>query len=606
MGVFNSNTKEWDETKKGLSGTFKTKSNIAIKYIQTTFKAKELDLIKPLRSVFKAKDLDNFDLLMQRDLDDNRIITDLIPYLQRTDKLSFFPPLLVVVLNVQIDSNRKTSQKKYPKLEENIITNPEDSSGTSKLKSQKYGNLFSVDTLFVNDKEEKWFTLFNFNRDTTLLAIDGQHRLVALQAITNKLTSTSDSEKFSNFLNDASSYDELEVPVTILYVPDMHEGAVDTEGEPLTNIFRQVFVDVNKFAKPVSKMRNILLDENDINAIFTRKICSEVLLNKHQITINEIEWNKEHKVDQLTEDLSITSIVFIKNFLDSWLGDYDSDGGNLKQNLNLSSLMTSLNEDDFFYENITNSRYSYQQKNIILTHFETKYLEGVINFIQSLPLFGERNQIIKNIKSELDRKIETGTDANAVTLSKYLFDGTENKTLITREVKPFLIQVLTELTKFEQENKYDLIKTQMFQLAYYELLLDLYAISSEDDFNSFCEKFKLIVQKAQFRTTWKEIFVDKYDVFKSGIGGIGKSKQTLVNSYLKLFINNNLNTFENEGLILTAFEIDISDIKKQFIYNKRKELDKLDLDDDEIFIETQLKKYEEDLAKIYIIENSVV
>lgn len=605
MSVFNSNTKEWDETKKGLVGTFKTKSEIAIKYIQTTFKAKELDLIKPLRSVFKAKDLDNFDLLMQRDLDDNRITTDLIPYLQRDDKLSFFPPLLVVVLNVQTDGNRKTSQKKYPKLIETIIANPEDSSGTSKLKSQKYGNLFSVDTLFVNEKEEKWFTLFNFNRDTTLLAIDGQHRLLALQAITNKLTSQSDIEKFSKFSTDASSYEELEIPVTILYVPDMHDGADEIEGEPLTNIFRQVFVDVNKYAKTVSKMRNILLDENDLNAIFTRKICSEVLLNKYPIIINEIEWNKEHKVDQLTEELSITSIVFIKNFLDSWLGDFDSDGSYLKQNLNLSSLMTSLNEEEFSYENITNSRYSYQQKNIILTHFENNYLKGIINFIQSLPLFRERNQIIKNIKSELDRKIETGNDANAVTLSKYLFDGTENKTLITREVKPFLTQALSELTKFEQENKYDLIKTQMFQLAYYELLLDLYAISSEDDFNSFCEKFSLIVQKPQFRTKWKEVFVDKYEVFKSGIGGFGKTKQTLVNSYLKLFINNNLNIFENEGLIITAFEIDISDIKKQFIYNKRKELDKLDLDDDETFIETQLKKYEEDLAKIYLIESSV-
>lgn len=602
MSVFNSNTKEWDETKKGLSGTFKTKSEIAIKYIQTTFKAKELDLIKPLRSVFKAKDLDNFDLLMQRDLDDNRITTDLIPYLQRDDKLSFFPPLLVVVLNVQTDGNRKTSQKKYPKLIETIIANREDSSGTSNLKSQKYGNLFSVDTLFVNTKEEKWFTLFNFNRDTTLLAIDGQHRLLALQAITNKLTSQSDIEKFSKFSTDASSYEELEVPVTILYVPDMHEGADEIEGEPLTNIFRQVFVDVNKYAKTVSKMRNILLDENDLNAIFTRKVCSEVLLNKHQIIINEIEWNKEHKVDQLTEDLSITSIVFIKNFLDSWLGDFDSDGSYLKQNLNLSSLIASLNEEEFSYENITNSRYSYQQKNIILTHFETNYLNGIINMIQSLPLFGKRNEIIKNIKSELDRKIETGTDANAVTLSKYLFDGTENKTLITREVKPFLIQSLSELTTFEEDNKYDLIKTQMFQLAYYKLLLDLYAISSEDNFNSFCEKFQSIVQKAQFRTKWKEVFVDKYEVFKSGIGGFGKNKQTLVNLYLKLFMNHNLDIFENEGLILTKFEINISDIKQQFIYNKNKELEKLDLDDDDkTFIETQLKKYEEDLAKIYII-----
>ena len=59
-----------------------------------------LDLLKPMREIVKdASKFSNLDSLLQRDLNDERIAHDLIPYLKGvTGRVGFFPPVLVVLM----------------------------------------------------------------------------------------------------------------------------------------------------------------------------------------------------------------------------------------------------------------------------------------------------------------------------------------------------------------------------------------------------------------------------------------------------------------------------------------------------------------------------
>lgn len=602
MSFFTAQEKEWDFNKKGHSGVFKTKNEISIEYIQTTFSLKEIDLIKPLRSIFKPDDIEDFDLLLQRDLDETRIKRELIPYLKRDNKLSFFPSLLVVVLNVDNDGSGATIKQKYPILEEEIKNNPEDSSGNSKVNSKKYGDLFSVEVLIdENEKKQRWFSIFNFNRDTKLLAIDGQHRLVALQAIAGKLTTERDEEKFLAYSDEKELFKDLEIPITILYVPDMHQGTDDSD-EPLTSIFRQVFVDVNKNAVTVSKMRNILLDENDFNSIFTRMICSEILKNNTlNISINEIEWNKEHKVDQLTEELSITSIVFIKNFLDDWLGDIDcQDKDKLKTNLNLNNIRTDLEETSLPYYEITNSQFTYNQKNIILEHFRSNFLEGMINLLCSVPLFNKRHEYVVAIKRELLNQIDNHDNEEATKAYKYLFGGQENKLLLDQELNIYIKNsIMNDLIQFEKENHYELIKTQMFQMAYYQIIIDTYGDQEDMSFNDFLIEYNRIVHDIEFINVWKDIFVTKFDILRAGIGNFSKSKQSLIYEYLKLFMNKNKSILNQGEMKFEEYDVNIRSIQTKFESNKIRELQNLDLDE-ELFAK-QIESYRNQLKEIHIV-----
>lgn len=606
MSLFGTKEKEWDISKKGHSGVFKTKNAISIEYIQTTFNIKELDLIKPLRSIFKPDDIEDFDLLLQRDLDETRIKRELIPYLKRDDKLSFFPPLLVVVLNIESDGNGATIKQQYPTLDEQIIDNPEDSSKEkSKVNSKKYGNLFSVEVLVdEHEKKQRWFSIFNFNRDTQLLAIDGQHRLVALQAITGKLTTERDKEKFMGYSDEKDLFKDLEIPVTILYVPDMHQGTNDSN-EPLTSIFRQVFVDVNKNAVTVSKMRNILLDENDFNSIFTRMICSEILKNTNlNISINEIEWNKEQKVDQLTEELAITSIVFIKNFLDSWLGEINNEKDDylIKNNLQLSKIKSDLDDETLSYDDMTNKKFTYNQKNKILEYFSDNYLNGLITLLCSLPLFHKRHEHIKAIKNELIKQRDQHENIDASNAYKYLFGGNENNVLLNKELNTYLKNtVLKDLVQFEKDTHYELIKTQMFQVMYFQIVIDIYGDQEEIDFNTFLLEYNKIINDIEFINAWKNIFVNKFGILKAGIGSFGKSKQSLIYEYLKLFMNKNKNILNNGGIKFQEYDVNIKSILTRFEANKLRELENLDLDE-ELFAE-QIEHYRNQLKEIYVEEN---
>jgi hypothetical protein len=65
----------------------------------------------------------------------------------------------------------------------------------------------------------------------------------------------------------------IELPVCIIFFPDLHDGAPDfkEKGIDLITVCREIFIVVNRQAKQVSKSRELLLDDEDFAALMMRR-----------------------------------------------------------------------------------------------------------------------------------------------------------------------------------------------------------------------------------------------------------------------------------------------------------------------------------------------
>lgn len=97
----------YKERTDGTWGTFRTPTG-TVAYLQTKARLgkKDIDnqsrltaLLCPVREVLPVSTM-NFNQLLQRDLDDHRVATELIPYLltQGPTGPAFFPPVMAVLL----------------------------------------------------------------------------------------------------------------------------------------------------------------------------------------------------------------------------------------------------------------------------------------------------------------------------------------------------------------------------------------------------------------------------------------------------------------------------------------------------------------------------
>ncbi|WP_338872099.1 DNA sulfur modification protein DndB [Spirosoma sp. SC4-14] len=98
----------------------------------------------------------------------------------------------------------------------------------------------------------------------TLFVLDGQHRLKGLRAA---------------YEEDSSIGEEI-ISVTLIVHEDSSEGRERT---------RRLFSTVNRHAKPVSLGENILLDEDDVSAIITRKLIEDypLLRDREAVALNK-------------------------------------------------------------------------------------------------------------------------------------------------------------------------------------------------------------------------------------------------------------------------------------------------------------------------------
>lgn len=228
----------------------------------------------PWREVFKVEEL-SFDELLQRDLDDSRVAHDLIPYLLGTEgeDAKFFPPILAVI------APRKDGQTgikpAYPKFHE---------SGVYKEKMH-FGNLFDFEQMYWPGVDGGQATptplaKLSYNpQQAAFIIVDGQHRAMAILALHRQLNSSWKGSAFASYYDHiqvrSEQVKDIELPVCIIFFPDIQEGSpLVAQGSDLKRVCRDIFLVVNKNAKPVTESRQVLLEDEDLAAWMMRQTLS--------------------------------------------------------------------------------------------------------------------------------------------------------------------------------------------------------------------------------------------------------------------------------------------------------------------------------------------
>jgi len=223
----------------------------------------------PWRELFNVDEL-SFDELLQRNLDDSRVAHDLVPYLLGSSSAvaRFFPPILAVLVPKHPRGAGVKPFYPEPRTSENGVSS--------------YGQLFDFSHVIVGSQQTP-ASILRFNPQTAgLVIVDGQHRAMAVLAIHRQLNNTWGGNPYASYYShlqippDAAQH--IELPVCIVFFPDLHEGnnALAERGIDLRLVSRELFLVVNRSAKPVSPARELLLDDEDFAARMMRRTLSVI------------------------------------------------------------------------------------------------------------------------------------------------------------------------------------------------------------------------------------------------------------------------------------------------------------------------------------------
>jgi hypothetical protein len=210
------------------------------------------------------KDL-GFDLLVQREYDEERIELDIVKnFLNVKGKLHFFPPLTVALIPTIYGEDAETLSAEI------TFKNPSEESFGSVMFN--IGNGLLQETIFWQEETiEELQKAFNESIDNypflkhnignlrwdkaafNAVIIDGQHRYLALKKYIKNFT-----------LNP------LHCQIPINFITLIPKPGKEIDFSNLVETARELFIDINKNAQKVSEPRQILLDDRDLKMYISR------------------------------------------------------------------------------------------------------------------------------------------------------------------------------------------------------------------------------------------------------------------------------------------------------------------------------------------------
>jgi hypothetical protein len=273
--------------------------------------------LRPVREVLDVNSM-SFSQLLQRDLDDYRVVTELVPYLLEggiNSTPAFFPPILAVLLPFQAD--REVPAFPAPG---DVVTVDD---GGLPLTEIAYGNAFAVRRLAETDGHRRinYGQLAWNDEGARVVVLDGQHRAMALLAIQRTVSKTWDNSgrgaRYRNFYErrvaamldeTGADLDEIRFPVTICWYP---EAVAESNRSA-----RQLFVDVNKEARPPSGDRVVLLNDSNLLDIFTREFLDHLRAGESHPPLYAIEYDQSRTAGIHSKWSSISSLRSIQHIID--------------------------------------------------------------------------------------------------------------------------------------------------------------------------------------------------------------------------------------------------------------------------------------------------
>jgi len=305
----------------GTWGKFDVQNFLNIEYMQTTFTLSDEmifdedrlhEILRPAREIFGSDQLD-MDSVLQRAINDERVSTQIIPYLRGDDATEnalgkeskkirprFFPNIVVAIVPIS-DDDKETLANAYPPLDQSYqdlyafgAPNIGDhTSGIPFHHCTSYGGgdgsqvCFKVHRNQLSKSDPRLRpapTQLQLSADRCrLVIIDGQHRAMALLALTrNSGTWPSAASTFEAFYEgkefSKGSLDGVQIPLTIVWFPDLHaesELVVKHNGS-IKDACRALFSDINNNAIEMDDTSKILLSDSLVSDSFTRYLMNRI------------------------------------------------------------------------------------------------------------------------------------------------------------------------------------------------------------------------------------------------------------------------------------------------------------------------------------------
>ena len=236
-----------NQTLTGAYGEFGAGAGVQALYLQTTIEPKMLDRISMVRDIEGSERWSVPDLF-QREVDEERISSSLLPYLGSEEKVKFFNPLTLTLL--PMEEKRPTHiVTDIPLLEAST-----EESGGQTCREFHRKDLYKVrEFTGLNYGEVLWNGL-----RVRVVAIDGQHRLAALKRL------------WKDPRGPQGGVEKWRIPaVVVLFRADGTRGRLPG----LVEVIRNIFVYINTTAQRVNPARAILLSDESPSAV-----CAQELL----------------------------------------------------------------------------------------------------------------------------------------------------------------------------------------------------------------------------------------------------------------------------------------------------------------------------------------
>ncbi|SUI57621.1 DNA sulfur modification protein DndB [Shewanella baltica] len=383
----------------GSFGVFRSNGSAPVEFIMSTMSIDEIANLSFARDISSGL---NFDYLIQRDIDQDRALSEISRYITSTEgdiqkEVVFLPPLLVAVVETDTENNLVNY---YP--DSNFDENQDEYGETylrewpGLFKVTNFGSKSGVDISFVtvehgiSDKKidigqakiEVYLTKKKV-RGGKLVVIDGQHRLYALEHLR---------------AHSYSKVKDIVVPVCIIYAANSCHGLNnDADIQPsIPSFMRSLFVDVNSTVERVSGHFLTLLQDNTLGSIICRDFCNE-LLKDPELGVNAlalVEWNtKNHKESlTITREHTLTSIGVLNSGFEE---SFKSDSG-IKLISDVIGLRDNINEfsfglDEYNQENVMPKDFPW--RDFSLQHKEklTKLVNSSITIFLKRVFFGVKH-----------------------------------------------------------------------------------------------------------------------------------------------------------------------------------------------------------------------
>ena len=428
---------------RGAFGTFASTGNRQISFITTRFDERKIAGVRTARQVLPRKTL-KVNELMQRDIDDDRVRTQIVQYLNPDVGLSnsrFFPPLVIGILP-RNPTDTAVAPLRYPapQLTDSggFLHRQDEADDDMWYEERIYGGVFAVripleekngsvdQTSYFHGSELLWDDEY-----THLFAIDGQHRLLALQAVLGVL---SEEERVRGYDEMALTEGELadlgfgSIPVCIVFPSLLHEGnAALDDKDTVTTVFRELFVDINKNAKVVSESRNILLNERDAIAVFTRNIVGDFVIeadlpdeapvSETELPLYAFEFESDRgKEFQISDPRAVCSVGLLRTLIANilLLEDWDGpDTDNFRRELGVEEGDNELDpavvgkQHGVLPNELDDQHFEPWQLSILERRFKDRWHEAFATMLRQLFPASELIEMLENKRHELIRDVKT-------------------------------------------------------------------------------------------------------------------------------------------------------------------------------------------------------